>query len=404
VGDNIRAVRDFPDVFPEELFGMPPDREVELVIDLLPETAPNSKRPYRMSVEELKELKKQLTELQEAGYIRSNSSPWGATVLFVQKKDGSQRMCVDYRSLNDVIVKNMYQLPHIEDLFDRMRDARVFLKNDLRSGYHQMKIRPLDIPKTDFSTRYGLYEFTVMSFGLTNALAYFMNLMNKVFMEYLDRFVVVFIDDILIYSKSDSDHEEHLILVLQKLRDNQLYAKYSKCEFWIYDVSFLGHIISNGGISVDPAKVMEIVAWSIPTTVTEVRSLLRLVGYYWRFIEGFSKIAKPMTSLLEKGREFKWDEKCQDSFDQLKKRLMSPPVLVMPDLQKGFDIYYDACGQGLGCVLMREGHVIAYASQQLRKQELNYPTHDLELVAVVHALKIWRHYIMGTKCQVYTDH
>jgi hypothetical protein len=169
-------------------------------------------------------------------------------------------------------------------------------------------------------------------------------------------------------------------------------------------VSFLGHIISNGGISVDPAKVKEIVEWRMPSTVTEVRSTLGLAGYYRRFIEGFSKIAKPITSLMEKGREFKWDEKCQKSFNQLKLRLMSPPMLVMPDLQKGFDIYCDACGQGLGSVLMQEGHVIAYASRYLRKHELNYPTHDLELAAVVHALKIWRHYIMGTKCQVYTDH
>jgi hypothetical protein len=215
---------------------------------------------------------------------------------------------------------------------------------------------------------------------------------------------VVFIGDIFIYSKSDSDHDEHLRLVLQKLRDNQLYAKYSKCEFLIDEVSFLGHIISNGGISADPAKVKEIMEWSVPTTVTEIRSFLGLVRYYRRFIEGFSKISKTMTSLLEKGREFKWDEKCPDNFDLLKKRLMSLPVLVMPDPQKGFDIYCDACGQGLGCVLMQEGHVIAYASRQLRKHELNYPTHDLELAVVVHALKIWRHYIMGTKCQVYTDH
>jgi hypothetical protein len=338
------VVRDFSDVFPKELPGMPPDREVEFVIDLLLGTAPISKRSYRMSVEELKELKKQLTELQEAGYIRPSSSPWGAPVLFVQNKDGSQRMCVDYRSLNDVTVTNKYPLPRIEDLFDQMRGARVFSKIDLWSDYHQMKIRPSDIPKTAFSTRYELYEFTVMSFGLTNAPAYFMNLMNKVFMEYLDRFVVVFIDNILIYSKSDSDHEEHLRLVLQKIWDNQLYAKFSKCEFWIDKVPFLGHIISNGGISVDPAKVKEIMAWSIPTTVTEIRSFFGLAGYYRRFIEGFSKIAKPMNSLLEKGREFKWDKKCQESFDQLKKRLMSPLVLVMPDLQKGFDIYCDACG------------------------------------------------------------
>jgi hypothetical protein len=185
-------------------------------------------------------------------------------------------MCEDYRSLNDVTMKNKYLLPRIEHLFDQMRGARVFSKIDLRSGYHQMRIRPSDIPKTAFSTRYGLYEFTVMSFGLTNAPTYFMNLMNKVFMEYLDRFVVVFIDDIHIYSQSDSDHGEHLRLVLQKLRDNQLYAKFSKCEFWIGEVPFLGHIISNEGISVDPAKVNEIMEWRVPTTVTKIQSFLGL--------------------------------------------------------------------------------------------------------------------------------
>jgi hypothetical protein len=196
VGRNIHVVRGFLDVFLEELPGMPPDREVEFVIDLLPRTAPISKRPYMMPVEELKELKKQLTELQEVGYIRPSSSPWVAPVLFVQKKDGSQRICVDYRSLNDVTIKNKYPLPRIEDLFDQMRGARVFSKIDLRSGYHQMKIRPSNIPKTTFSTRYSLYEFTFMSFGLTNVPAYFMNLMNKVFMKYLDRFIVVFVGDL----------------------------------------------------------------------------------------------------------------------------------------------------------------------------------------------------------------
>jgi hypothetical protein len=189
--------------------------------------------------------------------------------MFVQKKDGSQRMCVGYRSLNDVTIKYKYTIPHIEDLFDQMRGARVFSKIDLRSGYHQMKIRPSDIPKTAFFTRYGLYEFTVMSFGLTNALAYFMNLMNKVFMEYLDKFVMVFIDDILCYSKNDGEHEEHLRLVLQKLRDNQLYAKFNKCEFWLGEVPFLRHIISNGEIAVDPTKVREIVGWKVLASIIE---------------------------------------------------------------------------------------------------------------------------------------
>jgi hypothetical protein len=217
---------------------------------------------------------------------------------------------VDYWSLNDVTIKNKYPLQVLKT-FDPMRGARVFSKIDLRSGYHQMKIMPSDIHKTAFSTRYGLYEFIVMSIRLTNAPAYFMNLMNKVFMEYLDKFVVVFIDDILVYSKDDGGHEEHLRMVLQKLRDNWLYAKYSNCEFWLDEIPFLGHIISKGGIAVDPAKVREIVGWKIPASVTEIRSFLGLAGYYRRFIEGFSKVAKLMTSLLEKGKEFKWTQAWQ---------------------------------------------------------------------------------------------
>jgi hypothetical protein len=222
----------------------------------------------------------------------------------VEKKDGTQRMCVDYRSLNEVTIKNKYSLPRIEDLFDQMKGASVFSKIDLRLGYHQLKIRESDIPKTTFRTRYGLYEYTVMSFGLTNAPAYFMYLMNKVFMEYLDRFVVVFIDDILIFSKTMEEHEEHLILVLEKLRSNQLYAKFRKCEFWLTEVTVLGHIISAGGVSVDPGKIKDVHNWMPPTTVLEIQSFLGLAGYYRRFINDFSKIAKPMTKLLEKNKAF----------------------------------------------------------------------------------------------------
>jgi hypothetical protein len=402
--EDIKVVCDYPDVFLDDLPGMPPDREVEFVIDLLPGTAPISARPYRMSSDQLLELKKQIKELLEKGFIHPSSSPWGAPVIFVEKKDGTQRMCVDYRLLNNVTIKNKYLLPHIDDLFDQMRGAKVFSKIDLCSGYHQMRIRLSDIPKTAFTTRCGVYEYTVMSFGLTNAPAYFMYLMNKVFMEYFDKFVVVFIDDILVYSKNEEEHKEHLRLVLQKLREHQLYAKFSKCDFWLKEVSFLGHIITDGGISVDPAKVSDVLKWEPPRTVKEIRSFLGLAWYYHGFIEGFSKIARPLTSLLEKDKEFKWTASCQDSFEELKKRLTTAPVLVTPDLQKSFDIYCDVSRQGLGCVLMQEGHVIAYASRQLRKHELNYPTHDLELAVVVHALKIWRHYIMGTKCQIYTDH
>jgi hypothetical protein len=201
-------------------------------------------------------------------------------VLFVEKKDGTQRMCIDYRSLNEVTIKNKFPHPRIEGLFDQMKGAGVFPRIDLRSGYHQLRIRESDIPKTTFCTRYGLYEYTVMSFRLTNASAYFMYLMNKVFMEYLDKFVVVFIDDILIFSKMEEEHEKHLRLVLEKLKSNQLYAKFSKCEFWLIEVIFLGHVISVGGVSVDPGKVRDVLNWMPPTNVSEVRSFLGLAGYY----------------------------------------------------------------------------------------------------------------------------
>jgi hypothetical protein len=236
----IKVVSEFPDVFPEDLPGMPPERKVEFAIELLPGTAPISKRAYRVSGPELVELKKQIDELSEKGYIRPSTSPWAAPVLFVEKKDGTRRMCIDYRTLNEVTIKNKYPLPRIEDLFDQLRGASVFSKIDLRSGYHQLRFRPSDIPRTAFITKYGLYEFTFMSFGLTNAPAFFMNLMNSVFMDYLDKFVVVFIDGILIYSQSEEEHVNHLKMVLQRLREHQLYAKLSKCEFWIEEVLFLG--------------------------------------------------------------------------------------------------------------------------------------------------------------------
>src|SRR6185369_2682092 len=273
-----------------------------------------------------------------------------------------------------------------------------------RSGYFQLKIRESDIPKTTFVTRYGQFEFTVMSFGLTNAPAYFMNLMNKVFMDELDKFVVVFIDDILIYSKNIQEHEQHLRVVLEKLRMHRLYAKFSKCEFWLEKVAFLGHILTAEGVAVDPEKIEAVSNWQQPTNVSEIRSFLGLAGYYRRFIEGFSKIARPMTELLKKEKKFTWTESCERSFQKLKRKLTTAPVLTLPDIHRDFVIYCDASRQGLGCVLMQDGKVVAYASRQLRTHEQNYPTHDLELAAVVHALKIWRHYLIGNKCEIFTDH
>jgi hypothetical protein len=252
------------------------------------------------------------------------------------------RMCIDYRSLNEVTIKNKYPLPWIDDLFDQLQGAKYFSKIDLRSGYHQLRIREADIQKTAFVTRYGQYEFTVMPFGLTNAPAFFMNLMNKVFMEELDKFVVVFIDDILIYSKNRKDHERHLRIILGRLRAHQLYAKLSKCEFWLEKIAFLGHILTAEGIEVDPSKVEAVSKWKQPSNVSEVRSFLGMAGYYCRFIKGFSSIARPMAELLKKGNKFVWTPKCEESFQIIKEKLTTAPVLTLPDIHQDFVICCDA--------------------------------------------------------------
>ncbi|GJV00493.1 putative reverse transcriptase domain-containing protein [Tanacetum coccineum] len=394
----------FPEVFPEDLPGLPPARPVEFQIDLIPGAAPVARAPYRLAPSEMKELSEQLQELSDKGFIRPSSSPWGAPVLFVKKKDGSFRMCIDYRELNKLTVKNRYPLPRIDDLFDQLQGSSIYSKIDLRSGYHQLRVREQDIPKTAFRTRYGHYEFQVMPFGLTNAPAVFMDLMNRVCKPYLDKFVIVFIDDILIYSKDEKEHEEHLKSILELLKKEQLYAKFSKCEFWIPKVQFLGHVIDSRGIHVDPAKIESIKDWASPKTPTEIRQFLGLAGYYRRFIEGFSKIAKSMTKLTQKGIKFDWGEKEENAFQLIKQKLCSAPILALPEGSEDFVVYCDASHKGLGAVLMQREKVIAYASRQLKVHEKNYTTHDLELGSVVFALKIWRHYLYGTRCTVFTDH
>ncbi|GJT37793.1 putative reverse transcriptase domain-containing protein [Tanacetum coccineum] len=313
-------------------------------------------------------------------------------------------MCIDYRELNKLTVKNRYPLPRIDDLFDQLQGSSVYSKIDLRSGYHQLRVREEDIPKTAFKTRYGHYEFQVMPFGLTNAPAVLMDLMNRVCKPYLDKFVIVFIDDILIYSKNKQEHEKHLKLILELLKKEQLYAKFSKCEFWIPKVQFLGHVIDSQGIHVDPAKIESVKDWASPKSATEIRQFLGLAGYYRRFIEGFSKIAKPMTKLTQKKIKFEWSDKAEAAFQLIKQKLCSAPILALPEGNEDFIAYCDASIKGLGAVLMQREKVIAYASRQLKIHEKNYTTHDLELGAVVFALKIWRHYLYGTKCTVFTDH
>nr|GEZ64382.1 putative reverse transcriptase domain-containing protein [Tanacetum cinerariifolium] len=322
--------------------------------------------PYRLAPSEMKELAKQLKELSEKGFIRPSSSPWGVPVLFVKKKDGSFRMCIDYRELNKITVKNRYPLPRIDDLFDQLQGSSVYSKIDLRSSYPQLRVREEDIPKTAFRTRYGHYEFPVMPFGLTNAPAVFMDLMNRVCKPYLDKFVIVFIDDILIYSKDEKEHEEHLKAILELLKKEELYAKFSKCEFWIPKVQFLGHVIDSQGIHVDPAKIKSVKDWASPKSPMEIHQFL--------------------------------------AFQLLKQKLCSAPILALPEGSEDFIVYCDASNKGLGAVLMQREKVISYASRQLKIHEKNYTTHDLELEAVVFAFKIWRHYLYGTKCTVFIDH
>ncbi|GKF35146.1 putative reverse transcriptase domain-containing protein, partial [Tanacetum coccineum] len=249
---------------------LPPPRQVEFRIELVPGAAPVVCAPYRLAPSKLKELSDQLKELSEKGFIRPSSSPWGALVLFFKKKDEFFHMCIDYRELNKLTVKNRYPLPRIDDLFDQLQGSSVYLKIDLRSGYHRIRIREEDIPIIAFRTQYGHFEFHVMSFGLTNAPAVFMDLMNRVCKPYLEKFVIVFIDDILIYSKSKEEHEEHLKIILGLLKKEKLYAKFSKYDFWLDLVQFLGHVINSEGVHVDPFKIEAIKNWSAPITPTKV--------------------------------------------------------------------------------------------------------------------------------------
>nr|GEY61745.1 putative reverse transcriptase domain-containing protein [Tanacetum cinerariifolium] len=354
--------------------------------EIVPSVAPVAWAPYRLAPFGMKDLSEQLKELSDKGFIRPSSSPWGAPVLLVQKKDGSFRMCIDYRELNKLTVRNRYPLPRIDDFFDQLQGSSVYSKINLRSGYHQLRVREEYIPKTAFRTHYGHYEFQVMLFCLTNAPAVFMDLMNRVCKPYLDKFVIVFIDDILIYSRDEKEHEEHLKAILEFLKKRELYAKFSKCEFWIPKVQFLGHMIDSQD-------------WASPKSPMEIRQLLGLAGYYRRFIKGFSKIAKPMTKLTQKKVKFEWGDKQEAAFQLLKQKLCSAPILSLPEGSGDFIVYCDASKKGLGAMLMRREKVISYASRQLKIHEKNYTTHDLELGAVVFALKTWRHYLQILNAQ-----
>ncbi|XP_039038705.1 uncharacterized protein LOC120176331 [Hibiscus syriacus] len=398
------VLAEFQDVMPVELpKKLPPKREVDHKIELVPNVEPPARAPYRMAPPELEEMRRQLKDLLDAGYIRPSKSPYGAPMLFQKKHDGSLRMCIDYRALNKLTVKNKYLIPLIADLFDQLGGARWFTKLDLRSGYYQVRIAEGDEPKTACVTRYGSYEYLVMPFGLTNAPATFCTLMNKVLQPFLDRFVVVYLDDIVIYSKTLEEHVEHLKQVFLVLRENELFVKEEKCSFAKTEVPFLGHIIGGGKIWMDRDKVRAIDEWQVPTKVTELRSFMGLANYYRRFVKGYSKIAAPLTELLKKEKAWDWGPKCQSAFDEIKLAMINEPVLVLPDHTKPFEVFTDASDVAIGGVLMQEGHPVAYESRKLNETETRYTVHEKEMTAVVHCLRTWRHYLLGSKFVVFTD-
>ena len=401
---------EYSDVFLDGLPpGMPPERKVAHEIPLLPDSPSQFRGIFRLSQVELQELRKQLSQLLKDGKISPSTSPYGAPVLFAKKRDGSLRMCIDYRALNSQTIKNRYALPRIDDLLDQLYGAKRFSKIDLTSGYWQIAIAAADRYKTAFRTRYGHYEFNVMPFGLTNAPATFQSLMNDIFRDMLDVCVVVYLDDILVYSKNDEDHEKHVRQVLQRLREHQLYARPSKCTFFTDTVEYLGHIIGPDGIKPNPALVKAIVEFPQPRTLKELQSFLGLANYYRKFIKNYSKISLPLTDALQhasNSRPVIFTDAMVQAFNDLKTALTNDPCLKLPDPDGEYEVTTDASEDEatVGAVLTQYGHPIAFESKKLNPHQRNYPVHDKEMCAIMHALDRWRPFLLGRHFKVYTDH
>ena len=399
----VKIVSHFDDVF-QDPQGLPPKRGVQHEIQLLQDAPLPNIKMYRLSVVENEEIKRQVMELLAQGIIRPSTSPCGSPIILVPKKDGTWRMCVDFRALNKITIKNRYPLPRIDDLLDQLRNAIYFTKLDLRSGYHQVRIAEGDVWKTAFKMKQGLFEWLVMPFGLCNAPATFMRVMNEIFRPFIDNFVIVYLDDILIFSKSWDEHVKHIQKVLDALRKEKLYLKMSKCEFGKTSLIYLGYIVGNGELRIDPAKIEVIVKWPRPTNVTEVRSFLGAVQYWRKFIANFSYIASPLHALTSIKQVFQWGGKQQKAFDTLKEKISTAPILALPDLQHSFEIETDASDYAMGAVLMQNKRPVCYHSETFTSAVRNYPTYDKELYALVQSVKKWKHYLMGKEKIIHIDH
>lgn len=408
VPDSVSLVlKEYTDVFPEDVPGLPPERSggTHTIPLVDPYSKPPSRPLYRLSRPEMAEAERQVQLLLQKGFIEPSTSPYGSPILFVQKKDGSLRMVIDYRALNRLTVKNKYPMPRIDDALDQLQGATVFTSLDLTSGYHQIRISEEDMPKTAFRTPQGLFQWRVLPFGLTNAPATFQTVMNNVFGPFLNKFVLVYLDDILIYSKTEEEHCEHLRKVLGLLREHRLYANLRKCTFARPELAYLGHIVSAEGIKVDPHKTAAITNWATPSSLSELRSFLGLATYFRKFIRGFARMAVPLHHMSKKGVPWAWTASCQRAFDEVKHALTNAPCLAFPDFSLPFEVHTDASLAGIGAVLYQNQRPIAFESRRLTPAEVNYPTGEQELLAVVHALTVWRCYLEGApEFRVVTDH
>jgi hypothetical protein len=382
--------------------GLPPPRAHDHAIPLQEGAQPVSVRPYRYPYFQKEEIERIVQELLDSGVIRPSHSPFSSPVLLVRKADGTWRMCMDYQALNKVTVKDKFPIPLVDELLDELWGSRVFSKLDLRSGYHQIRVVERDIPKKAFRTHSGHYEFLVMPFGLTNAPSTFQSLMNHIFKPYLRKFVLVFFDDILIYSKDTASHLEHLTKALTLLKQHRLFAKMSKCIFGCPEVEYLGHIISAQGVRADPEKIQAMLEWPLTKTTKALRGFLGLTGYYRKFIKGYGTIAAPLTALL-RHNSFIWTSSASEAFQNLKRAVTQTPVLALPNFSQPFLIECDASEIGIGAVLMQSNRPIAFLSKALKGKALHMSVYEKELFALVTAIQKWRPYLLGKPFVVRTD-
>ena len=396
----------------EEASRFPESRPWDHAIDLKDDFVPKDCPIYPLSLPEQTKLQEFIDDNLKKKYIRPSKSPMASPFFFVDKKDGKLRPCQDYRMLNEGTIKNTYPLPLISELVDQLKGAKYFTKLDIRWGYNNVRIKEGDQWKAAFKTNLGLFEPTVMFFGLTNSPATFQSMMNEIFKDFIrERWVIIYMDDILIISNTIEDNIRYTKKILQRLRENDLYLKPEKCTFWATEVEYLGMVISENKLKMDPVKVSGIANWPTPTTIKEVRSFLGFGNYYRRFIHAYGDLIKPLNELLKKDTKFEWNQERQETFDLLKKKFQESPVLQMPDMMKPFVVESDASKYASGAVLRQQDtngdwHPCAYLSKSFNETERNYEIYDRELLAIIRALTDWRHYLIGSPhiVTVLSDH